>query len=158
MVFRGNDRVVDFEIAHIRDEVRPSDPNADIGWRYSPDDLSQDERNRYRNLLLLCPPCHKLIDKIKPRAFSVELLHQWKSTAEAGDPAAAEKLRDERFDPELLAVAIRSALQNHQGLALQLPHLATPDGLSFASRSTALTGRDVELRAGEILQGIARYV
>jgi hypothetical protein len=150
---RDDNRVVDFEIAHIRDELRPADPNADIGWRYWPDDLSQDERNRYGNLLLLCPPCHKLIDKVDPRAFSVELLQQWKSTAEAADPTTAETLRHERFDPELLAGAIRSALQQHPGVVLRLPQLATPDGLSFASRSTALTGRDVELeRVAEFLE------
>ena len=33
VVTRGRDRVSDFEIAHIRDEFPPSDPNADIGWR-----------------------------------------------------------------------------------------------------------------------------
>jgi tetratricopeptide (TPR) repeat protein len=145
VVIRDGHRVVDFEIAHIRDELRPSDPSADIGWRYWPDDLSQKERNRYGNLLLLCPPCHKLIDKVEPRAFSVALLHQWKNAAEARDPAVAETLRDEPFDPELIAEAIRSALRQDDGVVLQLPHLSTPDGLSFASRSTAMTGRDVEL-------------
>jgi tetratricopeptide (TPR) repeat protein len=153
VVIRDDHRVVDFEIAHIRDELRPSDPSADIGWRYWPADISQDERNRYGNLLLLCPPCHKLIDKVDPRSFSVELLHQWKNAAEAGDPTAAKTLRDEPFDPPLLAEAIRFALRQDDGLVLQLPHLATPDGLSFASRSTTLSGRNVELaRVAEFLE------
>ena len=75
VVTRGSDQVADFEIAHIRDEFPPRDPTADIGWRYWPEDLTQEDRNRFDNLILLCPPCHKLIDRIRTRDFSPELLH-----------------------------------------------------------------------------------
>ena len=37
VVKRGNNRVADFEIVHIRDELPPLNPDADIGWRYWPD-------------------------------------------------------------------------------------------------------------------------
>lgn len=81
---RGGVSIVNHDIAHIRDEQEPTDPSGDLGWRYYPDDLSQEERNTFANFIMLCRPCHKLIDKLKPRDFSVDLLHQWKSDAEAG--------------------------------------------------------------------------
>ena len=95
---------MNFEIAHIRDELPPSDPDATIGWRYWPsDDLTQEQRNHFTNLILLCSPCHKLIDKIAPRDYSVELLHSWKSENELdreqllsdafGTVATADELR-----------------------------------------------------------------
>lgn len=71
--------IVQFEIAHIRDELPPTKQDAEIGWRYWPqEDLSQVQRNHFSNLILLCKPCHALIDKIDPLKFSSELLHEWK--------------------------------------------------------------------------------
>lgn len=84
IVFRDSTAIVNFEYAHIRDELKPKDSDADIGWRYFPDDLTQEQRNHHSNIILLCSPCHKLVDKIRPRDFSVESLHYWKSSAESG--------------------------------------------------------------------------
>ena len=39
------------------------------------------ERDEYENIILLCPSCHKLIDK-SPLQFPVEVLLQWKSKHE----------------------------------------------------------------------------
>ena len=87
VVWRDEKPVVNFDMAHVRDELPPSDPNADLGWRYWPaEDLSQEERNRFENLLLLCKPCHKLVDQIEPRSYSVDLLRAWKKGAELGRP------------------------------------------------------------------------
>lgn len=84
ITLRAGRPVVNFQFAHIRDELPPSDPDADIGWRYWPaEDLDQSKRNRFDNLLLLCTPCHKLIDKIDPRAYTVERLREWKSKNES---------------------------------------------------------------------------
>ena len=84
IVERSGEPIVNFEYAHIRDESLPKEDSGDAGWRYFPsDDLSQDERNNFRNIILLCRACHKLIDKIKPKQFSVELLHEWKSNNES---------------------------------------------------------------------------
>lgn len=79
LVTRSGKPIVNFEYAHIRDESPPRSKNSDVGWRYWPDaDLTEEERNSPENLILLCGPCHKLIDKIEPRAYSVELLRTWK--------------------------------------------------------------------------------
>jgi hypothetical protein len=37
----------------------------------------------YANLILLCPTCHRTIDKAPPGTFPEELLHGWKSAHEA---------------------------------------------------------------------------
>lgn len=82
LVERSGHAVSNFEFAHIRDEFPPADANADIGWRYWPDDLTQAERNHFSNIILLCNPCHKLVDRLDPRSFSVEDLHDWKQAVE----------------------------------------------------------------------------
>jgi hypothetical protein len=82
LVTRAGKTIANFEFAHIRDDQRPKDPAADLGWRYWPDDLPSDQRNHFSNIALLCQACHKLIDKVDPRSYSVELLREWKTQAE----------------------------------------------------------------------------
>ena len=141
VVTRGRDRVAAFEVAHIRDELPPDDLAASIGWRYWPDDLTQEDRNQLDNLILLCPPCHKLIDRVRPRDFSPELLHEWKRAAERG---ALDDLPSETLDIDVLTAALAEALRARPHIELSVPALASHDGLSFASRSTSLTGRSEE--------------
>ena len=133
--------MTDFEIAHIRDELPPDDPNADIGWRYWPADLTQKERNRFANLILLCPPCHKLIDRVSPRDFSPVLLHEWKRAAER---AALDEVPSETLDIGALGASLAKALRTRPYVELAIPALASRDSLSFASRSATLTGRTEE--------------
>ena len=144
VVTRGSDRVANFEIAHIRDELPPRDPAADIGWRYWPDDLTQEDRNRFDNLVLLCPPCHKQVDRVRPGDFSPELLHEWKQAAEG---AALEGLPSETLDVETLTAVLAAALEARPHVELSVPALTSNDGLSFASRSAPLTGRTKEQSA-----------
>lgn len=123
---RSGRPIVNFEIAHIRDELPPADPNAAIGWRYWPEnDLTQEQRNHFTNLILLCGPCHKLIDKIAPRDYSVELLHAWKSENESdreqllsdavGIVATAQEIRElEDRLVEKYVSEIYVALESHK--------------------------------------------
>ncbi len=141
VAIRDGHRISNFEFAHIRDERPPRISSSNVGWRYWPDDLTQAERNRFDNLLLLCPPCHKLIDRIQPRDFSPELLHEWKRAAE-GD--AFDGLTTEPLDVQALATFLSNALRALPRLELSLPTLAERDGLSFASRSVSLAGRTQE--------------
>lgn len=39
--------------------------------------LTEEERGAFENLILLCPSCHKIVDKA-PSAFSDEMLCEWK--------------------------------------------------------------------------------
>ena len=144
VVTRGSDRVSDFEIAHIRDELPSRDSTADVGWRYWPDDLTQEDRNRFDNLILLCPPCHKLIDRVHPRDFSPERLHGWKRAAEH---AALDGLPSETLDINALAAALADALRARPHVELSVPALTSHNSLSFASRSVTLTGRTEEQSA-----------
>jgi len=101
---RDGATIVNHEIAHIRDEFPPSKLNADIGWRYYPDDLSQDQRNSMSNYIMLCAPCHKLIDRLKPRNYTVELLHEWKTNAEG---AQSQANTPESITPDQLLDAVQ---------------------------------------------------
>lgn len=145
IVNRDEHQVVNYEVAHIRDELPPVDDSSDVGWRYWPaDDLSQDDRNRFDNLLLLCAPCHKLVDRINPRSFSVAGLHTWKGGAEGANRVRlAEALSEIRAD-EILDLVV-AALATSPSLHLSIPTTTSPDPLSFAARQTVHTGRSAEL-------------
>ncbi|PTX93460.1 hypothetical protein DB345_17790 [Spartobacteria bacterium LR76] len=64
------------EICHIRARRKG-------GPRYDPA-LTAEQRDQSANLILLCPTCHKLVDKDKTGAFSVEYLLQTKADHEKG--------------------------------------------------------------------------
>lgn len=80
------------EIAHIRG-LEPGSA------RYEAD-MTDDKRNSYQNLILLCGNCHKIVDD-QPDKYTAELLKSWKTKREA--EACAEKVSEE---PSLLAKAV----------------------------------------------------
>lgn len=49
--------------------------------------------DEYENLVLLCPTCHRSVDKAPAGAFPVEVLHQWKREHEAQVRANGSALR-----------------------------------------------------------------
>ena len=70
-----NDRsVIIGHIAHI-------EANSDSGPRANPN-LSQQERNSYANLILLCPTHHRRVD-VQANTYTVETLRTWKAAQEA---------------------------------------------------------------------------
>ncbi len=152
IVWRDGKPITNFEVAHIRDELQPIDPHGDVGWRYWPaDELTQDARNAFQNLLLLCPPCHKLVDRVDPRSYSVELLHQWKKTAESGTRAFVLSQSLGVVDPAELVDLVVTALTGPRDLDLRWPWAGVEaDLLNFASRDTVHVGMDDEL--GELRQ------
>ena len=46
--------------------------------------MTDDERRAFANLILLCKPCHTLVDKARPADYSVERLEAWKRQREGG--------------------------------------------------------------------------
>jgi hypothetical protein len=70
-------QIVEVEIAHIRGANENS-------ARYDPS-MTDPERASFANLILMCTPHHKLIDRISPENYSVELLMSWKTTNEPVD-------------------------------------------------------------------------
>ena len=69
--------IVEVEIAHIRGAKKNS-------ARYDPS-MTDAERASFANLILLCTPHHKLIDRISPDDYSVDLLKSWKTYNEPAD-------------------------------------------------------------------------
>ena len=69
---RLNERWVNnYDIAHIR-ALKVEGP------RYDPN-MTDAERNSVSNLLLLCAAHHRLVDRIAPHEYSVDLLESWKA-------------------------------------------------------------------------------
>ncbi|WP_433531253.1 hypothetical protein ACQPYA_03845 [Micromonospora sp. CA-263727] len=74
-----------FEIAHIR--------AANEGGRRYVARMTDEERNSFDNLVLLCIVHHKIVDKIRPDEFSIEVLEAWKDNREGPGHAALRGLR-----------------------------------------------------------------
>ena len=154
IVFRDGEPIVNFEFAHIRDELPPKDPNADIGWRYWPDDMSQEQRNEFDNLILLCKPCHKLIDKRKPREFTIERLIEWKNLNEGN--------RGKQLSGGLTGLTL-DQLETAFANAIQKPDPYTDDSMSAnaklvqASIATGVCKRKTptEFRSSSTISGDA---
>ncbi|MGI8806887.1 MAG: tetratricopeptide repeat protein [Acidimicrobiales bacterium] len=72
------------------------------------------ERRAFANLVLLCTPCHKLVDKTHPADYSIERLEAWKQARESsnGPALAAIGTLDEAELAELVAAGVRAALGN----------------------------------------------
>jgi hypothetical protein len=68
-ILKGH-RVNNYDIAHIK-ALNPGGPRYDA-------EMTDAERNCYRNVLLLCSAHHRLIDRIAPDDHPVDLLQQWK--------------------------------------------------------------------------------
>jgi hypothetical protein len=77
--------VNNFEIAHIR--------AANEGGRRYVKDMTDEERNSFNNLVLLCGVHHKVVDKIRPNDFSIQELQDWKIMREGPGLAALRGLR-----------------------------------------------------------------
>ncbi len=103
--FRDGDPFIDYEIAHIRD--------AKPGNRFV-EDMTDEERGAFANLVLLCTPCHKLVDKVRPQDFPINILEGWKRAREADTaiPLAAIGRVDDQDLAELLLASARAALGN----------------------------------------------
>jgi hypothetical protein len=77
--------MVNVQIAHIC-AASPSGP------RYDPV-MSDQERDGFANLILLCQVHHVTVDKTDPAGYPVEVLREWKAQREADGQAALEGLR-----------------------------------------------------------------
>ncbi|MFI5933825.1 hypothetical protein [Actinoplanes sp. NPDC051494] len=77
--------VNNFEIAHIR--------AANEGGRRYVRDMTDEERNSFDNLVLLCGVHHKVVDKIRPDDFTIEELQDWKIMREGPGLGALRGLR-----------------------------------------------------------------
>ena len=98
-VFVDGEPIINYQIAHIRD--------AKPGNRYG-DEMTDDARREFKNLVLLCAPHHTEVDKAHPEKYSTETLEGWKADRETGDVAQLRRL--DGLTEDRLAEMIRGAL------------------------------------------------
>lgn len=87
----GGHHLIGVEIAHIRG-AKPGSA------RYDPN-MTDAERAAYANLILLCVPHHKLVDRVEPEKYPAEMLAEWKVSNEGAD--SVESLRAVATDVNL---------------------------------------------------------
>ena len=103
IVFVDGEPVSNVEIAHIRGAV-PGSPRYDST-------MNDDERRSFANLILLCTPHHKIVDRLHPDDYPVAVLANWKAQHErdAGiDGSVLSPLTEDRL-LDLIEKAVASA-------------------------------------------------
>lgn len=101
--FVNDEPVINTEIAHIYG-ANDNSPRYD-------DSMTDDQRRAFENLILLCTPHHKWVDRLHPEDYPVEVLKEWKREREstAGiDNIALSSLTEDHLI-ELIERAVRSA-------------------------------------------------
>jgi hypothetical protein len=129
-VFINGHPVTNLDIAHIR----AAEPN---GPRYF-QAMTDDERRAWPNVILLCPPHHRFVDKIKPEDYPIEKLQGWKEDREAGKLAHLRNVNDLSEDrlQEIITYAMAEATRELRKAIGELGH-TDPDAamlLTEASR------------------------
>ncbi|MEU4395245.1 hypothetical protein [Kribbella sp. NPDC023855] len=113
--------VVAVDIAHIRG-AKPGSA------RYDPS-MTDEERAAFPNLILLCSPHHKLVDRIRPEDFPPGMLEEWKRANEPADgieALASSGLTDEILDEVIEQVVARVGLRREVEVDLTTGLLMSP--------------------------------
>ncbi|MEY7847738.1 hypothetical protein AB7C87_00840 [Natrarchaeobius sp. A-rgal3] len=81
------------------------------GPRYDPE-MDDSERDKYSNLIILCPTHHEIVDKA-PEEYPPEVLEQWKLGHEQQSPDVPELSRDlleelfDKVEPTMLLIHVQ---------------------------------------------------
>lgn len=103
-VFIDGEPFSNLEIAHIHG-ANPGSP------RYR-EDMTDDERRAFANLLLLCRAHHELVDRRRPDDYPASLLGDWKEAREAGlEPNVLAGITETQLEHMLEQVTKRLSLQ-----------------------------------------------
>lgn len=121
MRFVGNDPVINVDIAHISGAL-PGAPRYD-------ESMTDDERRGYANLILLCVPHHKTVDRLHPEKYSVDELGRWKREHEDAEGSATLEGITEEHLAQLIEDAVGAAgIRRHVDLEF-VPGIAMPTGV-----------------------------
>lgn len=105
-IFVDHEPVTNLEIAHIR-AAEPGGPRYDPG-------MTDEQRRAWSNLILLCTAHHRVIDKVRPDRYTVDILERWKGEREAGAPSRLddrEEITEDRLD-QMIRRALREAIND----------------------------------------------
>lgn len=140
MVDIDDEPVCDVEIAHIRG----AEPNS---ARHD-ETMSDDERRAFANLILLCSAHHKLVDRIKPDDYPVELLKQWKADNEDRELATLVGGLDEETLIEALSAAAANLRPRREVVVELACGLLLPGGQLITSPNVATQQRTITSNPG----------
>jgi hypothetical protein len=101
VVFVENHPVVNVEIAHIHGHAEGS-------ARYDPT-MDDENRRSFNNLVLLCHPHHKLVDRLEPDRFPASELLSWKHARESRgiDRDAMSQLTESKLSDLIETTSLR---------------------------------------------------
>lgn len=130
--------VCDVEIAHIR--------GAEAGSARFDESMPDAERAAFANLILLCSAHHKLVDRIAPDDYPVDVLEAWKAANEDDDLAAlaGATLTQETLEAVLEEIAGRLgprrevAVELACGLIVPTGGVMTSPGLVTLEKTVAM--------------------
>lgn len=105
IVFIDGEPLVNVQIAHIEG----AEPEA---ARYR-EEMTNEERRSFPNLILLCTPHHDLVDNKKPTVYTTRTLQGWKSTRESATGADLAELSG--ITEETLVAAMEAAIRASRG-------------------------------------------
>lgn len=143
---------VNADIAHIRGD-RPGSARYDAT-------MSDDERQAYDNLLLLCPNCHRRVDRLDPDGHSVQRMIEIKALAESTcrgvqwtDDGNLERFArlviDSTFEVDMSAVTVaRPQLVVRKGADRRVEVRNVGDGDAFEIVLEGLDDKSQESMAG----------
>jgi hypothetical protein len=108
----GEHPIVEVEIAHIRGAQKTS-------ARYD-STMTDSERAAFANLILLCTPHHKLVDRLDADSYPVALLQSWKTANEPADGTVALEHLVTEANFETLLEKIARALRPTRNIEVAL--------------------------------------
>lgn len=106
IVFIEGEPLVNVQIAHIE--------GAEPGSARYREEMTNEERRSFSNLLLLCVPHHDLVDNKKPHIYDTPTLRGWKAAREPAVGTAS--INQSGITEETLVAAIEAAVKASRGV------------------------------------------
>lgn len=134
--------VCDVEIAHIR--------GAEEGSARYDKTMTDAERAAFTNLILLCSAHHKMVDRIAPGAYHIDILESWKAKNEDDDLAtlAGAILTEGTIEAVLEEIAGRLGPRREISLELECGHIVPTTGGVMTSPDLATLEKTVAMNPG----------
>jgi hypothetical protein len=133
------------EIAHIR-AARPNGP------RYV-NNMTNDQRRAFANLIFLCTPHHLFVDKIRPQDYPIAVLEKWKRDRETGKLAQLSQvgnITEDRFQ-EIVADALEEKIKEVRDAIARIEQIDTEAAALLRELADQMTRPTFNTEAVEML-------